>query len=127
METKQIHCAEETTANSRRRSSTNRSFPATTLARLAASLLILLGAAFELGMLGLGPYNSSDAWLFSVIGKNTWIALTDLVVPELRETIKIWPLILVTIGAAILLIAQTRNRFHSTTPSSSGRKENHAN
>ncbi len=51
-------------------------FPPQRFRGLAACLLILLGVAFELGMLGFGPYNSSDVWLFSVIGKNVWIALT---------------------------------------------------
>lgn len=97
-----------------------------TPAWLAAGLLILLGAAFELGILGFGPYNSSDAWLFAVIGKNAWMMLADLVVPELREILKVWPLILVTMGSAILLIAQPWNRIDSAAATSSGGEENHA-
>jgi hypothetical protein len=126
METNQIHRAEQTEANSPDRRSFNPFFPTATLSWLAACLLILLGVAFELGMLGFGPYNSSDVWLFSVIGKNTWIAFTNLVVPELPDLVRIWPLILVSIGSAILLIARSRSRLNSITAASSRRKENHA-
>ena len=106
--------------------STITSFPTATIAWLAACLLILLGVAFELGMLGFGPYNPSDAWLFSVIGRNIWIVLADLGIPGLRELVRIWPLMLVSLGSAIMLIAQRWNRANSMA-ASSGRKENHAN
>jgi len=127
METKQIHGAEEAAANSPSRRSTNVSVPVATLSWLAACLLILLGAAFELGMLGFGPYNSSDAWLFSIISRNAWIIFSDLVVPGFREIVRAWPLMLVSLGSAILLIARCWNRHDSTAANSSGRKENHAN
>lgn len=127
METNQIQRAVETAANSHCRNSTSRSVPTATISWIAASLLILLGVAFELGMLGFGPYNSSDIWLFSVVGKNAWIAITDLALPELREIVRIWPLALVSLGSAILLIARRWSDFSSSTAASSGRKQNHAN
>jgi hypothetical protein len=126
METNQIHRVEQTAVNSHCRNATNSSVPAATISWIAAFLLILLGAAFELGMLGFGPYNSSDVWLFSVIGKNAWIALTNLALPELREIAGIWPLLLVSLGSAILLIAPRWSHFNSSTAASSGRDENHA-
>lgn len=127
METNQILRAELAETNSPIRRLPSRSSPVATLLWLAACLLIFLGVVFELGMLGFGPYNSSDAWLFSVIGKNVWIALTNFAIPELRELVRIWPLILVTLGSAILLIAARWTRLDSMTVTSSGRKENHAN
>jgi hypothetical protein len=127
METNQIHRAEPKAANSYCRNATNSSVPSATISWIAAGLLILLGVAFELGMLGFGPYNSSDVWLFSVIGKNAWIALTNLALPELREIVRIWPLLLVSLGSAILLIARRWSHFNSTAAASSGRDENHAN
>jgi hypothetical protein len=127
METTPVHRAEKTADDSRRGYSAGSLFPITTFAWLAAALLILLGAAFELGILGVGPYNSSDVWLFSMIGRNAWIMLADLVVPELRELVKVWPLILVSLGSAILLIARRWNRFDSMGAAGAGRKENHAN
>jgi hypothetical protein len=77
-------------------------------------------------MLGLGPYNSSGVLLFSIVGKNAWTMLADLAFPQLRELIKIWPLILVVIGASILFLAQRWNQFESIANSSRGEK-NHAN
>jgi len=127
METNEIHRAEQAIANSHCRRSTSPSFPIAIVAWLAACLLILLGAAFELGMLGFGPYNSSDAWLFSVIGRNAWTMLADLVVPELRELARIWPLMLVSVGSAILLIVRRWNGFDLMAANRSGRKENNAN
>jgi hypothetical protein len=125
MERNPVHRAERAAANSVGRS-TGSLFPIITFAWLAACLLILLGAAFELGMLGFGPYNSTGVLLLSVVGKNAWATLTDLAFPELCEFVKIWPLILVALGASLLLIAQQRNRFESVG-AGSGRKENHAN
>lgn len=124
METNQIHRAEQPAADSRRRSSTS---PITTFGWLVACLLILLGVAFELGMLGFGPYNSSGVWLYSVLGRNVWIMLTDFVIPQLRELVKTWPLMLVTLGSAILLIARRRNQFDTAVAPSSTMKEHHGN
>jgi hypothetical protein len=126
METNPAHLSEQGAAYSDGRHSAGALFPITTLAWLAACLLILLGVAFELGMLGFGPYNSSGVLLLSVVGKNAWTILANLAFPELREFINIWPLVLVVLGAALLFIVQHRNRFESMI-TSSRRKENHAN
>jgi hypothetical protein len=126
METNPILRAESAAPNSTGRHSNNPSLTISSLAWFAAGLLILLGAAFELGMLGFGPYNSSGVLLLSVVGKNAWTVLANLAFPELRELAKIWPLILVVLGASVLLIAQRWNHFESRADSS-GRKENHAN
>jgi len=126
METNQIHRAEQIEANLTYRRSTNSSFPAATLSWLSACLLIPLGVAFELGMLGFGPYNSTGVWLLTVIGRNAWAMLANLAAPELGGLAKIWPLVLVSLGSAILLIARGWDRFSSIPAKSSGRKENHA-
>jgi hypothetical protein len=127
METNQIHRADETLADLRRICSTSPSFPITNFAWLVACLLILLGAAFELGMLGFGPYNSSGVWLLSVIGQNGWIMLADLAVPQLRELAKIWPLVLVSLGSAIILIARRWNRSDIAVAGGPVTKENNGN
>lgn len=127
METNPIHRADSTLADLQRICSTRPPIPKISLAWLIAWLLILLGAAFELGMLGFGPYNSSGVWWFSVIGRNGWIMLADFVAPELREMAKIWPLALVSLGSAILLIARRWNRFEMATSASSVTKENNGN
>jgi hypothetical protein len=124
METNQFQRTKKTMTGSRHGHSTG---PITTFSWIAACLLILLGVAFELGMLGFGPYNSSGAWLFSVIGKNGWIMLADLAVPELRELAKIWPLMLITVGSAILLVIRRQTHFNFAAASNSMSKENNGN
>lgn len=124
METNQFHRGEKIAASAHRRHSFS---PITTLAWLGACLLILLGVAFELGMLGFGPYNSSGVWLLFAIVKNGWIMLADLAVPELLELTKIWPLILVSLGSAILLAMKYRNRLDLIDAESAAPKENHGN
>jgi hypothetical protein len=126
METNPVHRAEPAAANSSDCHSPRPSFPITTFLWLAACLLILLCGAFELGMLGFGPYNSSGVLLLSVVGKNAWTILANLVFPELRELLKIWPLTLVILGASILFIAKRWIQFESSAVSS-GRNENNAN
>jgi hypothetical protein len=126
MEINPVHRAEPVAANSYGRHSTDPSLPTTIFSWIAACLLILLGAAFELGMLGFGPYNSSGVLLLSIVGKSAWTMLADLVFPQLRELVQIWPLILVVIGASILFVARHWNQFESIA-NSSQREENHAN
>ena len=93
---------------------------------LIAFLMILLGVAFELGMLGLGPYNSNGVWMFSVVAKNGLIILADFVAPELRELAKIWPLTLVSLGSAILLATRYGKHLDLAAATSSMSKENNA-
>jgi hypothetical protein len=124
METTQVHRAEKAMARLCRHPSSS---PISTSAWLVACLMILLGVAFELGMLGFGPYNSSGVWLFSVLGRNGWIMLADFVAPQLRELVKMWPLTLVTLGSAILLAARQRSCFDLGAATSSKSKENNAN
>jgi hypothetical protein len=125
METNSIHRAEQTFENPRRSDSSSPAI-STTFTWLAAAVLILIGVAFELGMFGFGPYNSANAWMFSVITRNVWTMLAGLVIPELREFVRIWPIVLVILGAAILTIAQSWNRSDSVGTICE-REENHAN
>jgi hypothetical protein len=127
METNQFHRTEPTVPDSHVRRSLSASSATSTLAVIAACLLILLGVAFELGMLGFGPYNSTDVWVLSLIGKNGWVMLANLAVPQLREMAKIWPLMLVILGSAIFLISRHFNRFDPVASTSSVTKENNGN
>ena len=124
METNQIHLGNRSGAGANL-SRSHVSRPAATLAWLAAVILILIGAAFQLGMLGFGPYNSSDLWLFPALGRNVWIAIVDLAGPQLINYLSAWPIVLVSFGSAILLIVRRRNRFDSNLSSGSpGRTSN---
>lgn len=97
------------------------------LACLIAVLLIVIGVAFELGMLGFGPYNPSDVWLFSVLAKNVWTAMVDVAGPQMLNFLSAWPIVLVSLGSAILIVARRRNRTESISSSGSQGRTRHAN
>jgi hypothetical protein len=127
METNQIQRAPQQMASFDFHASAKSPFAITTLAWLIAALLILLGITFEMGMLGFGPYNSNDAWMFAVAGKNAWIMLANLEVPQLIELVRTWPMALVVLGSGILLTAELWRRAHSISAAGFGRKERHGN
>ena len=126
METKQIHTGTQSDASPRHFFSDGPK-SAAPLAWLTAALLILTGAAFEFGMLGFGPYNSSDVWLLSVLAKNVWITVLDLLGPQLLNFLSTWPIVLVSLGSAILLVTRRRNRFDSRYSSGPQERTHHAN
>ena len=77
----------------------------------AASLLILLGIAFQFGELGYGHLRLDNLWLFSMMLADIWNILSvRLNIPSAAEVLRYWPLILVGLGLAILLATQ-ENRF----------------
>jgi hypothetical protein len=81
------------------------SLQGTTLVLLSASLLIFLGVIFQLGQLGYGHIGPGDFWLFSTVVTSVWNILSmRLDVPAMAELIQFWPLGLVGVGLAILLV-----------------------
>jgi hypothetical protein len=115
METNQIHPAPQQMAKLDFRLSAKSPFAITPLAWLTAALLILLGITFEMGMLGYGPYNSNDIWMFAVAGKNAWIMLASLGIPQMVELVRTWPMTLVVLGSGILLTAGLWRSAHSVS------------
>jgi hypothetical protein len=100
--------------------STNGQSPMTSLISSAripvagASLLILLGIAFQLGELGYGHLRLDNLWLFSMMLGDIWNILSvRLNIPSAGEVLRYWPLILVGLGLAILLATQ-ENRFSAS-------------
>ncbi len=127
METNQIHRVERPVVNSYSHGSSKSSSATTTLAWLIAALLILVGAAFELGMLGYGPYNSNDIWLYSVAGKNVWIMLNNLDIPHLKELLRIWPMLLIGLGSGILLTVEQWSSARLLSAIGNRRRDTHGN
>jgi hypothetical protein len=84
---------------------------------IAASLLILLGVAFQAAEMGWGHLWPSNIWLFSVIVPGLWNMLAvQWNAPGWHEVLKFWPLALVATGMAMLLIqarAFTRRVFNA--------------
>jgi hypothetical protein len=79
-----------------------------------ATLLILLGIAFQLGELGFGHIRVDNLWLFSMMLADIWNILSvRLNIPSAGEVLRYWPLLLVGLGLAILLATQ-ENRFSAS-------------
>lgn len=70
----------------------------------AATLLILLGLAFQAAEIGWTHLWPNNLWLFSVIVPGLWNMLAvQWNAPVWQELLRFWPLALVAIGLAMLL------------------------
>lgn len=86
------------------------SFSTTSIVMLMAGLLILLGIVFQLGELGYGHMNPANLWFVSVVTQSAWNLLAMRTNgPALEEILRWWPLALVSVGLAILLLQRERN------------------
>ncbi len=89
----------------------------------SATLLILLGIAFQAAEIGWVRLWPNNVWLFSVIVPGLWNMLAvEWNAPVFQELLKFWPLALVATGMAMLLV-QTRARMTH----GSGRMQNGVN
>jgi hypothetical protein len=72
-----------------------------------AGLLILTGIVFQLGELGYSQMSHANLWLASVLAQSVWnmLVLRGTVL-ALHPLLEFWPLLLVSIGLAILLTAR---------------------
>jgi len=76
-----------------------------------AGLLISLGGALQLGVLGHGSLRPANLWMFSVIAPNIWNTLTAVISASYWLALEqFWPLILVATGVGVLLFPRRRNR-----------------
>ena len=71
----------------------------------SAGLLILLGLAFQAAEIGWGHLIPNNFWLISVIVPGLWNMLAvQWNAPIWQELLKFWPLALVAMGIAMLLM-----------------------
>jgi hypothetical protein len=96
--------------NENRQLSFGGAFSANSVTMLIASVLILLGIVFQLGELGYGHINAHNLWFVSVMTESAW----NLVSmhgngPALDEILQWWPLALVSVGMAILMLRRGRS------------------
>ena len=76
----------------------------TTLGLVGAILVILLGIALQLDVFGYGHFNSDSFWFISMIAGALWdIVATHMGMPTMNVLIRLWPLIIVSAGLAMLL------------------------
>jgi hypothetical protein len=70
-----------------------------------AALLLFVGIVFQLGEFGHGGFAVGNLWLFSMIAQNLWDLLAvHYNMPVLGELLRLWPLLLVAAGLALLAV-----------------------
>jgi hypothetical protein len=72
---------------------------------LGPILLILLGIVFQLSELGYGHLRPENFWLFPMIATSVWnVFALHINVPGAYELLSFWPLLLICVGMATLLV-----------------------
>lgn len=70
-----------------------------------AGLLILVGLVFQLGALGYGHVQPDNVWVASTIVESGWsMVVAQLDAQGVQDFTKFWPLLLISMGLAILLV-----------------------
>lgn len=88
---------------------------------LGAILLILLGIVFQLSELGYGHLRPENFWLFSMLATSVWnLFALHVNAPGAHELLSFWPLLLICIGLATLLVKTSNGGIRATTPSGTG-------
>jgi hypothetical protein len=76
----------------------------------AAIVLILVGLVFQMAELGSGQAQPDNFWLFSVLASNIWNILSlRMNVSAMQDFLRFWPLLLVSLGLAIMLATRQDN------------------
>jgi hypothetical protein len=95
-----------TNANQQTRSSVSGSLAISA----AAIVLILVGLVFQMAELGSGHAQPDNFWLFSVLASNIWNILSlRMNVSAMQDFLRFWPLLLVSLGLAIMLATRQNN------------------
>jgi hypothetical protein len=85
-----------------------------------AGLLILVGLVLQLGTLGYGHVQPGNIWIASTIAGSVWSMLTSqLDAPWAQELATFWPLLVISMGLAMLLVTR-REESQRALPSSQG-------
>ena len=72
-----------------------------------AGLLILVGLVLQLGALGYGHVQPGNIWIASTIVGSVWsMLISQLDAPWAQELATFWPLLLTSMGLAILLVTR---------------------
>jgi uncharacterized membrane protein len=95
-----------TNANQQTRSSVSGSV----VISAAAIVLILVGVVFQTAELGSAHAQLDNSWLFSVLASNIWNILSlRMNVSAMQDFLRFWPLLLVSLGLAIMLATRQNN------------------
>jgi len=72
-----------------------------------AGLLILVGLVLQLGALGYGHIQPGNIWIASTVVEGVWsMLIAQLDAPGVQQLATFWPLLLISMGLAILLVTR---------------------
>ncbi|HKM83729.1 MAG TPA: hypothetical protein VJY15_22565 [Candidatus Acidoferrum sp.] len=116
--------ANENMINSNRHSPSVLLVPGRIFMMGGAGLLILVGLVLQLGALGYGHAQPGNLWIASTIVERVWSMLITLLdSPGMQELLTFWPLLLVSMGLAILLVTKGEESQRALSSSRGG--QNH--
>jgi hypothetical protein len=95
-----------------------------TLITGAAGLLILVGLVLQLGALSYSHLQPSNIWVVSTVLRSAWsMLILQLHAQGMQAVLTFWPLLLVSLGLAIMLLSRSEIRQPLLSPSRRG--QNH--
>src|SRR5208283_2363098 len=72
-----------------------------------AGLLILVGLVLQLGTLGYGHVQPGNIWIASTVVESAWsMLITQFDSPAVQQLATFWPLLLISMGLALLLVTK---------------------
>jgi len=111
-------------ANANRQSSVQNSIPGAAIVAAGAGTLILLGIVLQMSELGYGHWGAGCVWLFSVLASGIWnILVLQMNLPWVQELLRFWPLALVGMGMAVLLVGKFGGRQLTSPGSRAGDRD----
>jgi len=91
-----------------------------------SGLLILVGLVLQLGTLGYGHIQPGNIWVASTVVGSVWSMLvTQLDSPAVQELATFWPLLLISMGLAVLLVTKREERQPALSSSRGGQNHGH--
>jgi hypothetical protein len=83
-----------------------------------AGLLILVGLVLQLGALGYGHVQPGNIWIASTVAGSVWsMLIAQLDSPGVQALATFWPLLLVGMGLALLLVTRREESQRALSPS----------
>jgi len=90
----------------------------------AAGLLVLVGLVLQLGVLGYGHFQPGNIWIVSTILERAWSMLSaQLDALGVQWLVTFWPVLLISIGLAVLIVTRGESGQRVLSPSQGG--QNH--
>src|ERR1700722_5283980 len=118
MSSNKVSAGDKSMTNANQRTTT--SISGSVAISAVATVLILVGLVFRGSELGSGQVSPDNVWLFSVRASNIWNILSlHMNTAAIHDFLRFWPLLLVSLGFAIML-ATRQNRSGSSSGSRSG-------